>query len=159
MFTVLLSPPPGTRRASETIGQQGCCLKCFTLSERQPIYLLLITEGPNSARPSHPLFTTGTIGAAAPCLCQEKPSPSLSICRSCQPKAGVGSSIPTVAMLLHRRHRSVCSAQSAFEIWVTSGSVTTQSRDGAFRLEAALSAQGITQQLLALSFHGTQKSP
>lgn len=100
-------PPPGTRRASQTIGQQGRCLKCFTLSERQPIYLLLITKGLNSARPSHPLFTTETTGAATSCLCQEKPSPSLSICRSCQPKAGLGSSTPTTALLLHRRHRTV----------------------------------------------------
>lgn len=67
---------PGTRRASQTIGQQGRCLKCFTPSERQPIYLLLITEGLNSARLEHPLSTTGTIGAAASCLCREKPFPS-----------------------------------------------------------------------------------
>lgn len=74
------------------------------------------------------------------------------------PKAGLEAALPPWPRCCTGGTELSCAAQSGFEIWVTSGSVTPQSRDGAFRLEAALSAQGITQQL-ALSFHGTRESP
>lgn len=74
--------------------------------KRKTTYLFTINNsGPQSCK-AQP-FTTATIGAAASCLCQEKPFPSLSICGSCQPRAGLGSSTPSTATLPHRRHGTV----------------------------------------------------